>query len=213
MRNLSLAFLIAAVFAIQACKNPESRSVDSPDSGSMDVNGQNTVEGVNNEGNKDTKNVEETQSGDITHKTNVDDDSAFFIKEAGTGGLMEVRMANIALKNASAPEVIAFAKQMVMDHGKANKELRQIARKNGVIIPTEIIPEKRAHVEMLKKLSGAQFDKQYMDMMVTDHQKTVELFKSGQSLNKDDLVAFAKKTTPVIEKHYNMAKEIKANLK
>ncbi|MEJ5963617.1 DUF4142 domain-containing protein [Pedobacter immunditicola] len=81
------------------------------------------------------------------------------------------------------------------------------------IIPTAIIPEKKADIEMLKKLSGPAFDKQYMDMMVKDHQKTVELFKTGQNVNKDDLVAFAKKTTPVIEKHYNMAMEIKANLK
>ena len=205
--------MIVAVCAIQACKNPESRAVDSADSSSMDVNGQNTVGGVGDEGLRNTENDKETASGDITHKSNVDDDSALFIKEAGTGGLMEVRMANIALKNAADPKVKAFAQQMVKDHGQANRELAAIARKAGVIIPTAIIPEKKAHIDMLRKLSGAAFDRQYMDMMVKDHQKTVELYKSGQDVNKDDLVAFAKKTTPVIEKHYNMAKEIQASLK
>lgn len=213
MKNIRLALMIAAVCAVQACKNPESRAVDSPDSGSMDVNGQNTVGEVGEEGLRNTENDKETQSGDITHKSNADDDSAYFIKEAGTEGLMEVRMANIALKNAADPKVKTFAQQMVTDHGQANRELAAIAKKNGIIIPTAIIPEKKAHLEMLEKLSGAAFDKQYMDMMVKDHQKTVELFKFGQDVNKHDLVAFAKKTAPVIEKHYNTAKEIQASLK
>ena len=178
--------MIAAICAIQACKNPQSRN---------------------------TENDKETQSADITHKSNADDDSAFFIKEAGTGGLMEVRMANIALKNAADPKVKAFAQQMVRDHGQANRELAAIARKAGIIIPTAIIPEMKAHIDMLKKLSGAAFDKQYMNMMVEDHEKTIELFKSGQDLNKHDLAEFAKKTTPVIEKHYALAKEIQDNLK
>lgn len=205
--------MIAAVCAVQACKNPESRAVDSADSGSMDVNGQNTVGGVGDEGLRNTENDKKTQSGDITHKSNVDDDSAFFIKEAGTGGLMEVRMANIALKNAADPKVKAFAQQMVRDHGQANRELAAIAKENGIIIPTAIIPEKKAHIDMLRKLSGAAFDKQYMAMMVEDHKKTIELFKSGQALNKPELIAFAKKTSPVIENHYAMAKEIQADLK
>jgi len=67
-------------------------------------------------------------------------------------------------------------------------------------------------MDKLKKLHGAEFDKQYMDMMVTDHQKTLELFKNGQELANDTLMAFAKKTTPVIEGHYAKAKEIKANI-
>ena len=213
MKRISLALMIAAVCVIQACKNPESRAVNSADSGSMDVNGQNTVGGVGDEGLRNTENDKKTHSGDITHKSNVDDASAFFIKEAGTGGMMEVRMANIAMKSAADPTVKAFAQQMVRDHGQANRELNGIAKKVGIIIPRAILPEKQEDIEMLRKLSGVAFDKQYMDMMVKDHQKTVELFKSGQDLNKEDLVAFAKKYTPVIEKHYALAKEIQDNLK
>jgi putative membrane protein len=211
MKKLSLAFLMVALCAIQACKSPESRSVDSNDSGTTN---ENLVNG-GNAGNADSdavNNESETAPGDITHKSNADDDSAMFIKEAGTGGLMEVAMGNIALKNASHANVKAFAQQMVTDHTKANNELSAIAKNAGIIIPTAFPPEKKAHMDKLKQLTGAEFDKQYMDMMVNDHQKTLELFKSGQKLVKDTLVAFAKKTTPVIEGHYAKAKEIKANI-
>ncbi|WP_432711868.1 DUF4142 domain-containing protein [Pedobacter sp.] len=210
MRKINLAILLIAVCAIHACKNPESRAVDSKDSGSMDISGENAAKNNDQDGNDRSS---ETAPGDITHKSSADDDSAFFIKEAGVGGMMEVEMGNIALKNASNEKVKAFAKQMVADHSKANQELMGIAKKAGIIIPTAIPEEKRAHLDMLKKATGAEFDKQYMDMMVNDHQKTVELFKSGQDVNREEVMEFAKKTTPVIEGHFKMAKEIMATLK
>jgi putative membrane protein len=212
MRKINLAFLIVAVCVFQACRNPESRAVDTTDSSVKDVKGQNTVNTEQGSGSNNTDNSSETAPGDITHKSSADDDSAMFIKEAGTGGLMEVALGKLAMQKASNAKVKAFAKQMVTDHGKANGELGAIARKAGIIIPTDFPPEKKTQMDMLKKLSGAEFDKQYMDMMVNDHQKTVQLFKTGMDLNKDDLVSFVKKTLPVIEGHYIMAKDIKAKM-
>ncbi len=212
MRKISLAFLIATFCTIQACRNPESRAVNAaPDSGSKDVKAQNTAESAN-AGEKSNRD-EKTNSRDITHESIFDDDSSYFMKEAGSGGLMEVRLANIALKNAADPKVKAFAQQMVTDHGKINTELAAIAKKGGLIIPTAIIPEKQAGMDMLNKLSGPAFDKQYMDMMVKDHQKTVELFKSGQQSDKEVVVKFIEKTIPVIEQHFALAKSIRAGLR
>ena len=212
MRKISLAFLIVTFCAIQACRNPESRTANSSDSGSKDMNAKNTA-GGSDAGNDEAYKNEKTNSRDRTHESSFDDDSAFFIKEAGTGGFMEVRLANIALKNAADPKVKAFARQMVTDHGNINRELVAIARKGGLILPTAVIPEKQADLDMLKRLSGAAFDKQFMDMMVNDHRKTLELYKSGQQTDKEVVVEFAQKTIPVIERHFAMAQEIQAGLK
>ena len=75
-----------------------------------------------------------------------------------------------------------------------------------------MLPEQKKHYDRLATLTGAAFDKEYMQMMVDGHQKTVELFKYGQDLNKQDLVSFAKNTMPVIVKHHDQAKTILASL-
>lgn len=214
MRKISLALSIAAVCAMQACGSPEQRAAGATDTMQTDVSGVNPgTEGNEKSEGDDARSSGETAPGDLTHKSSADDDSAYFMKEAAAGGLMEVEMGKIAAQRASNASVKAFALQMVADHSKANNELAAIARKAGIILPTAFPSEQKAHLDEMKKLSGAAFDKHYMDMMVTDHQKTIALFQSGQRVNKEDLVDFAQKTIKVIEGHAEKAKRIQSELR
>src|SRR5690606_39111134 len=101
-----------------------------------------------------------------------DDDSAGFMKDAAGVGMMEVILGELASKKASNPKVKAFAAQMMKDHSKANKELALIAEKASVLLPTDLHPDHKKHYDHLSTLTGAEFDKEYMQMMVDDHQKT-----------------------------------------
>lgn len=62
-------------------------------------------------------------------------------------------------------------------------------------------------------MTGAAFDKHYMDMMVTDHDKTVALFKTGTENRDQSIKEWAGNTLKVIESHDEMAKKIVAGLK
>ncbi|MBG6234605.1 putative membrane protein [Pedobacter sp. CAN_A7] len=202
MKKMSLALLTFALCAAQACQSPENRSADAHESDSMNVNANDN----------DKKAGTENHPGNITNKSNADDDSAAFMKDAGASGMLEVVFAELATKKASSTKVKAFAAQMIKDHSQANKELAAIAEKAGILLPTELLPEQKKQYDRLVTLTGAAFDKEYMQMMVDGHQKTVELFKNGQDLNKQDVVSFAKKTMPVIVHHHTEAKTIHAGL-
>ncbi|WP_432708623.1 DUF4142 domain-containing protein [Pedobacter sp.] len=202
MKKISLAVLALALCATQACQSPENRSAEAHESDSMIVN----------ENKNEKKAGTENHAGNITNKTNADDDSAGFMKDAAGAGMMEVVFGEMAVKKASNPKVKAFAEQMVKDHSKANKELAIIAEKASVLLPADLHPDHKKHYQQMSKLSGAAFDKEYMQMMVNDHQKAVELFKYGQDVNKHDLVAFAKETLPVIQQHHAQAKTILGSL-
>jgi putative membrane protein len=70
--------------------------------------------------------------------------------------------------------------------------------------------EHSAAVEGLAKQTGATFEQAYAKQMVSDHQKTVALFKQEASDNNDaELAAFAKKTLPTIETHLQMAMQLR----
>ena len=125
-----------------------------------------------------------------------------FIKDAAKGGMMEVAMGRVAEKNASDSEVKNFGARMVKDHGKANDELKALAKEENVELPAEKEPGKWKS------------DKDYMDMMVKDHEKDLAAFeKEAKNGSDPDLKSFASKTAEVVRKHLEMAKEIDGKLK
>ena len=122
-----------------------------------------------------------------------------FMKKAAKGGMMEVAMGKVAEQN---DDVKSFGKRMVTDHSKANDELKSIASKKGVQLPT-------------KEHSGKwTSDKAYMDMMVEDHEKDLAEFKEEASTGSDpDVKKFADDTAKMVQEHLDLAKEIQGKLK
>ena len=203
MKKLFLfPLMISGACFLQQCQSPESRSNTGRDSASEPTM-------------KDESGPEQKTDGQSfeTYKSTADDDEAMFIKTAAIGGMMEVQSGQLASKNAASAKVKAFGEKMVADHGKANAALKVLAKKYQIIIPNEFPADQQAHMDVMKGMKGADFDKHYMDMMVNDHVKTLELFKSAEDLKSKELSEFAKKTLPVLQEHYDMAKKIHAEIK
>ena len=131
-----------------------------------------------------------------------------FVMKAAQGGMAEVELGNLAVKQASSSKVKQFGQRMVDDHSKANDELKQVASTKGVTLPTTIGAKHQATVNRLSKMSGAEFDKAYMQDMVKDHQEDVAEFKRESTSGDDpDVKAFAAKTLPTLQEHLKMAQD------
>ena len=129
-----------------------------------------------------------------------------FMEKAAEGGLAEVELGKLATQKAGAPEVKQFGQRMVDDHSKANDQLKQLATSKGVNLPTELDRSTRREMDKLSKLSGADFDREYMKHMVSDHKKDVSEFKSEANKAKDsDVKQFASQTLPTLEQHLQLA--------
>jgi putative membrane protein len=132
-----------------------------------------------------------------------------FVKEAAIGGMAEVDLGQLAASKAESPDVKQFGQRMVDDHGKANTELKSWASQKNVTLPTELDARHKAEHARLEKLSGAAFDRAYMQAMVADHNKDVAAFMRESKAAKDpDLKAWAAKTLPTLQEHQKMAKDI-----
>ena len=137
-----------------------------------------------------------------------------FVEKAAVGGMAEVRMGKMAQQKGSSDQVKQFGARMVDDHSKANDELKQIASAKGIALPTDLDAKHKSKMDKMEKLSGAQFDRAYMDDMVADHKEDVAEFKKEASSGKDsDLKAFAAKTLPTLEDHLKMAQSTDAAVK
>ena len=136
-----------------------------------------------------------------------------FIQEAADGGLAEVELGQLAADKASSPEVKQFGERMVKDHSKANDELKEIAAKKGVTLPSSPSKKNEATKERLSKLSGDAFDRAYMSDMVKDHKKDIAEFQRESTSGHDpDVKQFASETLPTLKEHLKQAESVSPKL-
>jgi len=137
-----------------------------------------------------------------------------FVKEALDGNMAEVALGKLAAERASNDAVKQFGQRMVSDHGKAHEELAGLAREKGMEMPADL---ERSHVKLrdkLSKLSGADFDRAYVNEMVRDHKKDVKDFEREASKAKDpEVKSFASKTLPTLQDHLKQIEQIQTQVK
>lgn len=136
-----------------------------------------------------------------------------FVEDQLADGDAEVELGRLAEERATNPEVKEFARMMLQDHRKAGTELKQIASKHNVQ-PDE--GEKNEHNdvrERLSKLSGREFDREYLKTMVEDHEEAVnEIEKKAEHADNPEVRQWASKTLPTIKQHLERAKQIQKSL-
>jgi putative membrane protein len=122
---------------------------------------------------------------------------------------MEVELGKLAEQKASNDAVKQFGQRMATDHAKAGQELAQLATGKGIELPKQPDRKSQAEKDRLSKASGSTFDREYVKMMVKDHEKDVAAFKRASKDAKDpDVKAWAAKTLPTLEDHLKSIKQI-----
>ncbi len=146
--------------------------------------------------------------GEVSNKTRT------FMEKAATSGKLEVRLGEIAQQKANSQEVKDFGQQMVTDHSQANEKLKSLAQQKGVTLPDSLTAKQQQQVDKLSKLSGQEFDKEYMDMMVKDHNKDIKTFeKASQNVPDPAVQDFASQTLPTLKDHLQEAKDINQQMR
>jgi putative membrane protein len=131
-----------------------------------------------------------------------------FLEDAARGGLAEVQLAQMAQQKASSQEVKDYARKLEQDHSQANEKLKAIAQQRQVQLPTDL-GEHQQMISKLSNLSGDEFDRAYMRMMVQDHKKDIKEFQRESNRSIDsDLKEFASTTLPTLQQHLQSAEQI-----
>jgi len=128
--------------------------------------------------------------------------------------MAEIAAGKVAAQKGSSEDVKKFGQHMVDDHTMMLNEGKKIAESKGVKPPAGPDKKHQAALKKLEGLSGASFDKQYMDQMVKDHQEALKLAqKTAKGAKDSELKAHAEKGAPHIQEHLDEAKKIQASLK
>lgn len=131
---------------------------------------------------------------------------------------MEIDMGKLAETKGSTQAVKSYGKMLVTDHQSADKDLMAMAKKHGQSIPmykpTNEADQKdekddkdmAAHVKTLK---GADFDKDFLSMMVQGHEKTLAKLDTAMGMvTSDELKTAIENVKPVVQKHADQARDL-----
>ena len=131
-----------------------------------------------------------------------------FLTEAIQAGVAEVQLSELALEKSQDEQVRQFAERMVQDHTAANQQLVGLAEAAGNTPPTEMDQKHHALHQQLSQLSGEEFDRQYMQGQVQEHEAAVELFASEANQPTGPVDQLAGELLPTLRQHLQMAQEI-----
>jgi putative membrane protein len=133
-----------------------------------------------------------------------------FIHEAGAGNLAESELGQLAEQKATTPAIKEFGRWMYTDHELVGlKWLEAILGDEHESFQPTLTAEQTQLKQKLEGLSGTQFDQQYVQHMLQDHEKTVPVFeKEAKEGHNPAIRAYAQDMTPVIEQHLVEIREL-----
>jgi putative membrane protein len=137
-----------------------------------------------------------------------------FLVDATNGGMAEVALSRLAMEKTSNESIKHFADLMVSGHTAVNDEIRALAARKNVTLPSDVSEENKKKADDMMKKAGKDFDKEYINVMIKDHEKAIDLFEKATNNLKDaEVISFATNTLPNLRGHLDSIKLIKKNWK
>ena len=135
------------------------------------------------------------------------DSAKKFISEAIQGNLAEISMGQLAQSKSQNDGVRMFGKALEADHSAAVEQSTAAATEVGARVPTEPNTKQKRAYEMMSKLSGTKFDREFIDQMVEDHKMDISKY-TKQANGSGPVASYAKETLPTLKQHLDTAQSL-----
>jgi putative membrane protein len=154
-----------------------------------------------------------SMTGDTSASNVISGSDRNFVTGAATGDMLEIQSSRIAKGTTANGDVRTFASQMIIDHKKADNQLKGIAKKLNIAVPVKLDTEHQAMVDQLKKAEKSDFDQKYITIQDKSHNEAVNLFQTEADNGENaELKAYAQKILPELQGHLSEVKTLEANV-
>jgi putative membrane protein len=158
------------------------------------------------------KGVEAAREGTVATLTPSERDIASKIEQTHLGA---VAMARMAKDHSANKDVKDYAETLIKDHNKALNDIENLLKEQkatpsaAATLPAGM----QEQMNKLQKMSGTDFDREFMGMMVQNGQKTLStLNQSLTTVQNTALKDYIKDLMPTVQKHLDRAMEIQKKL-
>lgn len=167
--------------------------------------------------NNSSKDTVEKADSINEHNTNVSSGTgtatAEFLVRVANSGMAEVEVTALAQQKAQSQEVKDLAAMLNHDHTALNDVVKGLAAQKTIALPDSMTADKRQMIDDLNKKSGKDFDKDFLDAMISAHKTSIESFERTASNETDaEVKNFAAQTLPKLREHLDKAEALKKKL-
>ena len=190
MTRKILAVLLSTTFALAACQ--ANNSADNNTMAADDLN---------------AMSANDMGATDMNAAGTVNAADQAFLTEGMKGDNAEVAVGQLVQQKGSTQGVKDLGKMLADDHGAHKQQLATLAQQNGVPVTDDISDEGKALQTKLSGLSGAAFDKAFLDAAVENHKKDIAKYEEAAK-GTGPVADMAKQTVPTLKKHLETAQSL-----
>jgi len=130
-----------------------------------------------------------------------------FVNKTAEGNQDEVQLARLAAERTTNIEVRNFAQKIVSDHTSMASELTAIASAKNVKLDSDT--DQTREYKRLSKKSGPDFDHEFVDHMIDEHENDIKAFEKAAKDAKDaEVRSFASKHLADLRQHLATAQNL-----
>ncbi len=156
-----------------------------------------------------------TAAADVKEAVTPTPTGAEFADKAAKSDAFEIAAAKLAKHKANMPEIKAFAAMMIHDHTASTAKIKKAASEaDPAITPNPTLTDdQNRKLADLGKLSGGDFDKEYVTQQIDAHEQALALMTLyADHGDVPSLKTAAGEIKPKVQMHLDAIKEIKTKL-
>ena len=172
----------------------------------------NNGDNANNKNDSTVSPTEKAENKNDKLPDSLESDASYLVKVTNAG-YKEIAASRMALKKATLKEVKSFANMMIADHTKMGAQVKELAKKKNIAVPDSLDHDVADKIRNNDK-NGIEFDRDYMDQMVSDHKDASDLFqKASNKSNDPDVKKLFTEGLPKIQHHLQEAQAVQDKAK
>lgn len=136
-----------------------------------------------------------------------------FMMKTTEADLTAIDMARLALQKSDNKDVRDYANMIQSDHMSALEDLTDLMKDKNVSQPTTTRADVKKDLNMMNGLSGPEFDREFINRMVADQQKAIEMCQDQAQIAQDsDVKKYAEDLLPELQMHLEKAHRLQSKL-
>ena len=133
--------------------------------------------------------------------------------KAAAAHLADIQMARVAKVYSKNGAVKTYAGLILKEHQQSLQDLLKLMKQKNIAEPQTPDGDLKQDIDRMASLSGSEFDREFINMMVAGHEKTLELFRSVSFTAHDtDVQDYVDATIPKLDKHLRKGQELQSQL-
>ncbi len=132
-----------------------------------------------------------------------------FLRKAAQDSLWQISLGELALKQAAGRRIRQYGQDTIRINEQIQSDVISLAQRKGISLEIMLDPLQGQTLDYLSREHGAGFDRQYVSLMIDEHEKSERLYRKEAEQGQDrDVRAFAGGVLPWIETQWKRAREI-----